>query len=152
MMKNHALPSRASRICGAAVFAAVSCALPAHAQDDTSGGTLLIELNTVSDNNGNCRMTFMAQNQYETEIEQAVFETVILTTTGEVARLSLFDFQSLPAAKPRVRQFDLADMACADIGRVLINGTATCTVEGAASDACETGLELKSRIDVELLG
>lgn len=125
----------------------------ASAQSASEAGALLkLELNTVQDVEGACRLTFVAENQTGFQIEQAVFETVIFDTSGGVARLSLFDFRDLPTDRPRVRQFDLPDITCDNVGQALINGSNTCTVEGASSDICTSALMLSSRLPVELLG
>ena len=113
---------------------------------------LSLELNTVKEVNGACRLTFLVQNQTGTDVEKAAFETVIFDSAGGVVTLSLFDFRDLPGNRPRVRQFSLPDLECATIGRVLINGANSCIVGGAQSDICASELNLRSRIDVELLG
>ena len=130
------------------VLALALIAPAAFAQDEAPGG-LSLELNALSDEGGACRMTFLATNATGADIEGAVFETVIFDVEGAVERLTLFDFRDLPVGRPRVRQFDLGGLACADVGRVLINGAQSC--EGA-DGACADGLRLSSRVDVELLG
>lgn len=137
---------RALALCAALVPAA-----PALAQEDL-GAALSVELNALDTVEGACRMSFLIQNGHESEITQAVFEAVLFDTEGRVDRLTLFDFGSLPAARPRVRQFVVPDMACDGLGQVLFNGAQTCSGEGLAEDACEAGLVLTSRTDVELLG
>lgn len=119
---------------------------------ESASPQLFLELNTVQNVDGACRLTFLAQNDTGTEIDQAVFETVIFDTSGGVVSLSLFDFRDLPAARARVRQFDLPGMACDSVGRVLINGANTCVVAGANSGVCQDALSLDSRLNVELLG
>ncbi|WP_286193861.1 hypothetical protein [Tropicibacter sp. R16_0] len=113
---------------------------------------LSLELNSLQDVGSACRLTFLAKNTSGSEIDKAVFETVIFDRTGSVVSLKLFDFRTLPSGRPRVRQFDLSGMACQDVGQALINGTSTCLVNGMESDVCQNALTLKSRIDVELLG
>lgn len=120
--------------------------------NDTSQPVLQIELNTLNDVEAACRLTFLAENKTEAEIEQAVFETVIFDGSGGVVALSLFDFRALPLGKPRVRQFDVQGISCSSVGRVLINGASTCTTNGKKNTMCERALSLSSRISVELLG
>lgn len=120
--------------------------------DETTSSGIHLELNTVRDIGGACRLTFVAQNQIGKDIEQAVFETVIFDGSGGVLLLSLFDFRDLPLGIPRVRQFDVPGTACSGLGRVLINGANTCSVDGAESGACRSSLRVSSRIDLELLG
>lgn len=136
-----------------AAMMAASSTLPAFAQSaETASSGLSLELNTVQEVNGACRLTFLVENQTGKPIEKAAFETVIFDKAGGVVTLSLFDFRDLPTDRPRVRQFGLPDLSCASVGRVLINGANSCVVSGTESDICATELELSSRIDVELLG
>ena len=133
------------------LIAAVLSPVHAWAEDDTNNGVHL-ELNSVQDTGNACRLTFVAENKLEQEIEKAVFETVIFDQSGGVVLLSLFDFRELPLNKPRVRQFDVPGQTCSAISRVLINGANTCSVGGSESDACGAALNVSSRMDVELLG
>ena len=119
--------------------------------DEASPG-ISIELNTLVDTNGACQATFVMTNRHAADIEQAVFETVLFNTAGTVNRLTLFDFGTLPAGRPRVRQFLIPDLACADLGQVLINGVNTCVAPGLDPMACATGLSVTSRVSVELIG
>lgn len=114
--------------------------------------SLSLELNAVQDVGGACRLTFLVNNGTGMEIDKAVFETVIFDTSGGVVRLSLFNFRDLPADRPRVRQFEVPEIACDTVGKALINGANSCVVEGAESEVCTEALSLSSRIAVELLG
>lgn len=135
--------------------ALVTCAaLGSAAQAETAGrpGSVSIELSTAEDIGAACRLSFVVQNHYEADIETAVYETVLFTTGGQVAKLTLLDFQDLPAGRLRVRQFQFADLPCAQIGRVLINGADTCSGAALPDGACDSTLSLSSRTVVELLG
>lgn len=123
------------------------------AQSSEEGAArLFLELNAVRDVDGACRLTFQAQNATGVEIDQAVFETVIFDTSGAVVSLSLFDFRDLPAGRPRVRQFELPDLACDSIGKALINGASSCVVDETENGICDEALSPSSRLAVELLG
>jgi len=69
-----------------------------------------------------------------------------------VAKLTLLDFQDLPAGRLRVRQFQFAGLACSEISRVLINGADTCEGDKLPDGACDKGLTLRSLTDMELIG
>ncbi len=144
------MPYHRLALAAALAISSTNSALAQSADDNPS--ELLLELNTVQEVNGACRLTFLVQNETGSDIEKAAFETVIFDSSGRVVTLSLFDFRDLPADRPRVRQFGLPDLNCDSIGRVLINGANSCVVDGSESDICSTGLNLTSRIDVELLG
>ncbi len=127
---------------------------PALAQNTQAGAgpQLSVELNTVRDIEGGCRMMFMARNTLAADIETLVLEAVLFTREGGVERLTLLDFQDLPRGRPRVRQFDFQGPTCKSLGQILINGVHACTGVGTESTACTEGLRLDSRTDHEVLG
>ncbi len=133
------------------VAGSVPCAALAQS-DQSASSNLHLELNNLEDIDGVCRLTFVARNETGTAIDRAVFETVIFNVSGSVTNLSLFDFRDLPADGTRVRQFDLPETACNDIGQTLINGANSCVVEGVENTVCKESLSLSSRLSVELLG
>ncbi|MBY6113242.1 hypothetical protein KUW09_05120 [Mameliella alba] len=135
----------------AAVCTATLLATPVWAET-VQGPHVALELNALEPVDGACRISFVVQNGHEADIAQAVYEAVLFDTQGRVNRMTLFDFGELPAARPRVRQFVLAGLACADLGRLLINGAETCEGTGLPGGACTDGLDLRSRTDVEVLG
>lgn len=112
---------------------------------------LAIELNIAKTlESGACRLTFVAQNTLAETVEKAVVETVLFTTSGEVAKLTLFDFGTLPAGGMRVRQFAVPNMSCDTLGQVLFNGIHACRLETGA--ACDAPLSVSSRIKIGLNG
>ncbi|MCX7559538.1 hypothetical protein OS190_08135 [Sulfitobacter sp. F26204] len=112
---------------------------------------LTVELNSVASAESGCLLTFMVTNSFTDAIDSAIFETVLFTTSGQVDRLTLFDFGNLPSGRPRVRQFQVDGLRCDDLGQVLINGASTCQVDGAESSHCAAPT-LKTRTETEFLG
>ncbi|MEJ8560495.1 hypothetical protein QTO30_04120 [Yoonia sp. GPGPB17] len=105
-----------------------------------------IELNGVSVQEGACRLVFTAES--DAGVEGLVLETALFDTSGAVLLLTLFDFVDLPAGNLRVRQFDIADQPCAEVGRILFNG-----IESCAGMGCDAPLSVASRVEaVEVLG
>lgn len=119
-------------------------------QEPAPAPTLAIELSAADDVGQACRLSFLVQNGTGGDIAQAVYEMVLFGREGQVALMTLLDFQELPSGRPRVRQFQFEGMACADVSRVLINGAQTCKAD--SSDACIDALELSTRTKVELIG
>lgn len=122
---------------------------PSVAQDNGTA-VLGIVLNRLDDQGEACRLTFVADNSFA-PLDELVLETVMFDRAGQVASLSLFDFGSLPQDRRRVRQFDVAGLACANLAQVLVNGVASCS--GGASDAttCEAAVQVRSDMnDVEV--
>ena len=119
-------------------------------QEAAEAPFLAIELSAADDVGSACRMSFLVQNGTGGDIAQAVYEMVLFGREGQVALMTLLDFQDLPMGRPRVRQFQFEGLACDDISRVLINGAQTC--EGGDADACIDGLDLSTRTKTELIG
>lgn len=113
---------------------------------------IAMELNAVDLLGEACRITFVVTNQTATPVDKAIYETVLFSKDGQVLMLTLFDFGTLPATVPRVRQFQVSDTACNRIGTVLINGANTCTVDGKDAAVCTVGFSTSSRIDIKLRG
>lgn len=138
-------------ICGAILVGA-----GAASADEALGAHVAVELNALQTVEDSCQISFLVQNGHEADIAQAVYEAVLFDTEGAVERLTLFDFGALPSARPRVRQFVVPGLECAQLGRILFNGAQTCKGEADESTlpdgACLTDLELDSRTDVELIG
>lgn len=130
---------------------------PVLAQDAETAvsASLTIELNAASDSADSadsCTLSFLITNGLDNDVTQAVYETVLFDTNGQVDRLTLFDFGALPAGRPRVRQFTLPDTSCDKIGRILVNGADTCEAGDLGESACMERLNLTSRTDIEVLG
>lgn len=122
-----------------------------HAQDQ-SQPSLSIDLNALQQTDQACRLVFIATNATGASIDEMTLETVLFDTVGRVDRFALFEFKALPAGKTRVRQFDLPDTRCSAIGRVLINGAATCKGQSLKGTECMDHLNLKSTSRTEFVG
>lgn len=122
-----------------------------HAQEQ-SQPSLSIDLNATQQLEQACRLVFVATNKIGTSIEEMSLETVLFDTAGTVDRFALFDFKDLPVGKTRVRQFDLPETRCSDIGRILINGSASCKGQSFKGTECMDHLDLKSSSKTEIVG
>jgi hypothetical protein len=122
------------------------------AEEGSAASTLTIELNAVEQQQGSCRLVFLAENSLGADLSSLVMEAVVFDREGKVKLLTLFDFRDLPDARPRVRQFDLADTDCTSLSRVLLNDVHACVGDGITAAACKDGLRWSSRTEVEVLG
>ncbi|WP_336056674.1 hypothetical protein [Nitratireductor sp. CH_MIT9313-5] len=125
--------------------AAMLTAAPAHAQEEQQ--KLSIELNGVAAVENGCRLTFVASNTLKQDITKAAYEFAIFNSKGLVERLSVLDFQDLPAGRTKVRQFDIGGIACENLSRILVNEAKSC--EGASADVCLGQLEASSKADID---
>lgn len=135
------------------VSAALLIAAPiAAVADETKPSGLSIELNQAKGKDANCTLSFLVINGHKSAIEHAVYEAVLFDKSGQIDRLTLFDFGKLPAGRPRVRQFVVPGTACEGLGRILFNGAHACKAGDLGDAACTENLNLKSRIAVEVIG
>lgn len=132
------------------LLAAVLTAAGSSAAAEAAAPGISIELSAAEAAGDACKLSFVVQNSHAADVAQAVYETVLFDAKGQVARLTLLDFQDLPAGRPRVRQFQFPQ-ACGGISRVLINGASTCAGENLPEAACSRGLRLSSKV-MELAG
>ena len=147
--------SRASTVASHAFPALASCVLatlPAGAQEaakaPASGPALVLELNGAQPSDKGCRLTFVVTNNLGAELTKAAFEIALFNEAGVVDRLTVLDFNELPAGKTKVARFDLAGADCTRISRVLVNHATECTGAGIDPKACLAQLkpETKSTI------
>lgn len=135
-----------------AIWLACMSGGPALAQDGAPVANLNIELNKVDQVESGCQLTLLASSTYPQGVDQVVIETVLFDSTGAVNRMTLFDFGTIPANLPRVRQFVIPTTSCEDISRILINGVHHCAAAGLDKNACAAGLTVSNRTDLEMLG
>ncbi|MBO6919066.1 MAG: hypothetical protein JJ858_11590 [Rhizobiaceae bacterium] len=134
------------------IFFTISSALGTATVNAEDKDSLIIELNAIQQIDTGCRMIFTAQNSLKQTIEQLSLETVLFDGKGSIAKLTLFNFQSIPNNKLRVRQFDLPETDCGDLSRILINGIEACKGIDLDEKVCLDQLSVKSLTNVELLG
>jgi len=147
------LQSLFRRATAVGLCAGLSGAAVAQPPDESPPPQLGLALNTVGTTDaGGCRLTFVVRNDLGADIEKLVAEAVLFDAGGSVATLTLFDFGSLPADRPRVRQFDMPGQPCDGLGEVLINGIDTCEGDGLDAGACLAGLRLSTDTDIEVTG
>jgi len=130
----------------AAIFAAAS-AVSAQDAPATPAAvpSLALELNGAQSSDKGCRLTFVVTNELGAELTRAAFEIALFNDAGVVDRLTVLDFNELPAGKTKVVRFDLAGVDCAKITRVLVNQASECTGPGVDPKACLRQLKPASR-------
>jgi hypothetical protein len=132
-------------------FVAIAAALPASAQQPApAAGKLNVELNALTPSAKGCMMTFVAENDMASPINKISFELAFFNDKSTVDKLTVLDFRDLPVGKKRVRQFDMPNVKCEAVTRVIINDTPIC--DGPAAGECKTALTTRSQIAVPFEG
>jgi hypothetical protein len=120
------------------------------AQDAASVSSLDVELNGLAPSQKGCMMTFVALNKLASPISKVSFELAFFNDKNVVDRITVLDFRDLPQGKKRVRQFDMPNVKCDSVTRLLINDTPVC--DGPGSGECMKGLVTRSQLSVPFEG
>jgi hypothetical protein len=111
---------------------------------------LEVELNGLAPSQKGCMMTFVALNNLAAPISKISFELAFFNDKNAVDRVTVLDFRDLPQGKKRVRQFDMPNVKCESVTRLLINDAPIC--DGPASGECMKGLVTRSQVSVPFEG
>ena len=122
----------------------------------TSGGSDRKPVCPAAENSGRrcepfrkagCRVTFLATNRLGTELTRSAFEIALFGDGGGIERLVSLDFKAMPEGKTRVLQFDIGEIGCDKVSRVLINDIVACDGTGLDPKVCFGSLTTVSRLD-----
>ncbi len=116
----------------------------AFAQQDSAPAALLIELNAVEAADAGCKITFVATNRLEAQVDRTALELALFRTDGAIERVVTLEFKLLPQGKTKVLQFQVPALDCDALGRILINDVKACEGPDLAADACLDGLETRA--------
>lgn len=130
------MPTFATFLARVAAVAAIALLAGVEARADPSAGaaSFHVELNRLEDHAGGCRVNLVIENASTHAYTSYRMDLVIFSTDGIIARRVALEAAPLRARKTMVKEFELENLACARIGRVLLNDITAC-----ASDAGETG-------------
>lgn len=135
-----------ARLCLALLVLPIAAG-PASAQE-AGAASLSIELNSLQPAQGGCRLSFVAASTLEADVEKVAYEMVLFDRDGLIERITVYDFRDVPAGKTRVRQFDLPDVDCSAISKVLVNDAKSCAGPDLDPAACMRQLKTVTRSDV----
>jgi hypothetical protein len=126
-------------------------ALPAPAAEEAAAPpSIALELNGLDQAEAGCRMSFLAHNGMGTEISELAVEIVLFDADGRADRFLSLKTGRLPLDKTRLRQFEIDDLSCDGISRILVNDVTECTGEGLTAAGCLDALTVTSRVSVPL--
>lgn len=108
-----------------------------------------LELNSAKDNENGCRLTYVAKNKTDINLEKTSYEVVVFDKDGGVSQFLILEFGKLPVNKTKVVQFELNGQKCADISRLLINDVSDCEAGGKTVPVCLDALTTKSRTNID---
>ncbi|WP_193336111.1 hypothetical protein [Devosia beringensis] len=121
---------------------------PALAQESVPKAGLALELNALQPADAGCRVTFLATNSLPGQLDRTAVEIAFFLQDGGIDRIVTLDFKALSPGKTKVLQFELAGLACPDLGRLLINDITACEGTGIVPATCLDNLVTTSRPDI----
>lgn len=132
----------------AAVCLALSVMVPPALAQDTEAAAaepaIDLALNTLAPSGDGCRLSFVVRNAMGAEIEDLGLELAVFGSDGGLDQLLRFSFGMLLDGKTRVKQFDLAETPCQEIGRVLVNDVVRCEGGNMTALRCLRALSARS--------
>lgn len=133
----------------ALLFSVLALSAPVLAQEAApTAPSLAVELNALQPAENGCRVTFLATNNLGGQLDRAAVEVAFFTSDGAIDRIVTLDFKALAEGKTKVLQFELKNLSCDGIGRLLINDITACEGTGIAATACLDGLVTTTRPDI----
>ena len=98
-----------------------------------------------------CRAYLVFDNSEGAAIEALQLDLILFDRTGVIARRLALDTAPLRAAKTTVKLFDIPDLDCNDVGRILINEVLECRDADGAHADCIERLTLSTRAETQLV-
>lgn len=113
--------------------------------DEATEGHVAVELNKLEINGIGCQPYLVFENKTELDFNSLKLDLVMFDIEGIIARRIAVEGAPLPPGKMSVKVFDLTDLACDQIGRVLLNGLTQCADRNGERSDCLTLMETASR-------
>lgn len=142
------MPSLSPQIAATLIAATLLAATTALA--DT--GRLKIEVNKFEEiAGGGCRAFFLFQNDTPTSFEGFEMSLAIFNAQGVIDRLLSIDAAPLPVARTTLKLFEIPQIACADIGQILLHDVPVCKPQNAETTDCYPMIDLASKTAAPLV-
>lgn len=120
----------------------------AYSRDTNS---LTLELNKIEPRSNDCLLTFVVSSNTKSDIQKHAYEFVIFDKELSVDRMRVFDFRDVAAGKIKVRQFQLPNTKCDNLGRLLLNDVSACDGKDLDKKYCASSLKVTNKTSVEFL-
>jgi hypothetical protein len=102
---------------------------------EAGAGSISIELNKLESTQNACRGYFVVDNRTPEPIDELQIDVFLFDKEGVILRRVALSFLDVRSGRTKVVLFDLADLACGDVGRLLVNEVLAC--KGASGEAIE---------------
>jgi len=138
--------------------AALACVLLGLAPASAAGqaemtpapGNIVIELNKLEPQAGQCRAYFVVTNKNATNYQELKLDLVLFRPDGVIGRRFAVDLGPLKSSKRTVKLFELAETACDDVGSFLINEVMECRGDSGPVADCLNDISVSSLTKAQL--
>ncbi len=115
-------------------------------QAAVEGSGITLELNKLEGSGGVCRSYFVVANRGPETLKDLRLEMYLFDRQGIAMRRVALPFTDVRAGRTKVVIFDLADLACSDLDKLIVNEVLSCTGEtGQPIKGCPDLLTTRSR-------
>jgi hypothetical protein len=120
------------------------------AAPDIAAGSITIELNKVEQTKDACRAYLLFENPTKAEFTDFRLDLVLFDKSGVISRRVAVDASPLRADKSVVKLFDLANLQCDKVSRVLLNDITPCKAGGKSRSDCVDLVSVRSLNGIKL--
>jgi hypothetical protein len=117
-------------------------------QGASERGRIAIELNKLEQVDQACRAYLLFENETDKQFVDFRLDLILFGADGVIMRRIAVDSSPLRAGKSVVKLFDLADLRCEDMARILLNDVAPCADDEASRQDCVDLVTPNSRTEV----
>lgn len=112
--------------------------------------TIGMELNKLDSRDNSCRAYLVFENGAEAAYTKFKLDLILFDEDGIITKRVALDAAPVNADKTVVKVFDISDVQCQDIGRVLINEVLECATEDGAVEKCMNRIRPTTKAGAEL--
>lgn len=114
-------------------------------------GRISLELNKLEPAGEACRSYVVLQNRSGTAFQTLKLDLVMFDQEGVVAKRLALETAPLPADKTSLKVFDIAGMACEQVGRILLNDVLDCGAAEGPKEGCLGLIDVSARGELSLI-
>jgi hypothetical protein len=120
----------------------------AAAEAGAEAGSISIELNKLESTENACRGYFVVDNRTPEPLDELQIDVFLFDKEGVILRRVALSFLDVRSGRTKVVLFDLADLSCGDVGRLLVNEVLACKgASGEAVEGCGDMLDTTTRAE-----
>ena len=110
-----------------------------------------VELNKIEPHDGACRAYLVLKNKTANGFKTLKFDLVMFDTEGIVAKRLAVEAGPLPAGKTSLKVFDVGDLPCDRLGRILLNDVMACEDATGPREDCLAFVATSARAKVPFI-